>query len=79
MALQPLLAGAITTNDVFGRVLSAEDLVRIDKLIEEVSRKGGPKLRGALKPLVGLRKKAQDKSIAQIFGIKEKRQAGASA
>jgi hypothetical protein len=79
VALQPLLAGAITTNDVFGRVLSAEDLVRIDKLIEEVSRKSGPKLRGALKPLVGLRQKAKGKTIAQIFGIREKSQAGTSA
>lgn len=72
-ALQPILAGAITTTDVFGRVLSGKDLVRIDKLIAEVSRKAGPKLRGAMKPLVELRQKAEGKSLAQVFGIRERR------
>lgn len=78
-ALQPILAGAITTGDVLDRVLDGKDLARIDRLVREVSRKAGPKLRAGLKPLVELREKAQGKRLAQVFGIRERRGAGVSA
>jgi hypothetical protein len=79
VALEPILAGAVTTSDVFDRVLDGRDLEQIDRLVREVSRKAGPKLRDALKPLVELRQKAQGKRLAQVFGIRERRGAGVSA
>jgi hypothetical protein len=41
VAVKPLVAGATTTTDVLERVLTEEDLQRLDKLAQEVSRKSG--------------------------------------
>jgi len=68
-AFKPLLAGATTTTEVLERVLTAQDLARIDRLVREVSRKAGTSLKRALKPLTALRSSAERKSMAKILGI----------
>jgi hypothetical protein len=68
-AFKPLLAGATTTTEVLQRVFTKEDLARLDRLVSEVSRKAGSKLKRALRPLSALRATAERKSMAKVLGI----------
>jgi hypothetical protein len=69
-ALRPLLGGATTTTDVLDRVLTADDLKRLDAVAREVSRRGSRELNRRLKPLLGLKSKAEGKTPAKILEIK---------
>jgi hypothetical protein len=69
-AVRPLVAGATTTTDVLQRVLTAEDLKRLDALAEHVARRGGDQLARRLAPLRRMAKGAEGRSPADIFGIK---------
>ncbi len=68
-ALRPLVAGATTTTDVLERILTAEDLKRLDALGREIARRGGDRLSKRLGPLLRLTKKAEDRSLAEILRI----------
>lgn len=69
-AFRPLVGGATTTTDVLERALTAEDLRRIDSLAREIARRGSPDINRRLKPLLGLRSKAEGRNPAQLLGIK---------
>lgn len=68
-ALQPLLAGATTTTDFLERSFTAADLERLDRLARELLRSGSPKLQRAVKPLLGLRRQAEGRTVADVAGI----------
>jgi hypothetical protein len=68
-AFRPFVVGATTTTDVLERVLTAEDLRRLDKLAQEVLRKSDPGLTSAFKLVMALRPEAEGKSVAEILRI----------
>ncbi len=68
-AMRPLVAGATTTTDVLERKITAGDLERLEKLSRELSRKGGRRLRAAVKRLMTLRPKEEGASLARILKI----------
>lgn len=69
-ALRPLVAGATTTTDVLGRVITDEDIQRLTALSDEVSRKADRKLKAALRTLQPLKSRASGKTLAAILEIK---------
>ena len=68
-ALGPLVAGAVTTTDVLDRVLTAEDVERLEALAKELSRRGSEEVQAGLKPLLRLSSRAKGKTPAQILRI----------
>jgi hypothetical protein len=70
-AIRPLVAGAITTSDLFERKLTDDDVDRLKKLASQVSRAASnARLRTALKALVSLADKAEGKRIGAVFDLK---------
>jgi hypothetical protein len=69
--VRPLVAGAVTTTDVFDRTLTNRDITSLKKLAKELRRSAsGRKLKTSLKMLESLTNRAGGKKIGQIFGIK---------
>ncbi len=68
-ALGPLVAGAVTTTEVLDRVLTAEDVERLEALAKELSRRGSEEVQAGLKPLLRLSSRAKGKTPAQILRI----------
>lgn len=68
--LRPLVAGATTTTDVLGRAFTAEDIAGLQRLADEVERKGGGDLSRSLKSVRALAHRAEGKTAAQILNIK---------
>jgi hypothetical protein len=68
-ALGPLVAGAVTTTDVLDRMLTAEDVERLETLGNELSRRGSEEIRASVKPLLRLSSRAEGKTPGQILRI----------
>ncbi len=70
-AFRPLVAGAITTSDVFNRTVTDRDIDNLQKLSVEVMKVvSSTKLKASLKMLQAVGAKAEGKRLGQIFGIK---------
>jgi hypothetical protein len=69
-AIGPLVAGAKTTTDVLERRVTVGDMERLEKLGKELTRKGGPKVRSALRRLRALKPSAEGDSLAKVLKIK---------
>jgi hypothetical protein len=68
-SLRPLVAGATTTTDVLQRVLTPDDLERLEALATEVARRGSKQLAKNLRPVQALAKNAAGRSLADILRI----------
>ena len=67
--LRPILTGAVTTDDVLRRKLTAADIERIDRLAAVGAGKGSSTFRKSLKVLHALFKNATGRSLAEVLEI----------
>ena len=70
-ALRPLTSKALTTRDLFSRVIAEDDVARFEKLADEVERNASDDLRNAMAPLRKLTKSAPGTTLGKLFGVKE--------
>lgn len=68
-ALRPVTSQAVTTDDVFGKVITDDDLQRFDRLAQTVTRKASGDLRKAIEGLRELAGEARGDTLGALFGI----------
>lgn len=70
-ALTPLVADAVTTDDVLGRALGAEDADRFERLADTVERIGSDDLSRLVAEFRPLMKRAKGATVGELFGLKD--------
>ncbi len=69
-ALRPILAGAITTDDVLAHRLSASETARLHALVALGDSKGSAELRKSLRVLAEMLDGAAGRSVGEVLGAK---------
>lgn len=68
-AIQPMLAGSVTTTDVLTREITEDDVERIGRLVREVNRFASRRLKDDVALLVGLLGAAVGSNLADVLGV----------
>lgn len=68
-SLKPLLAGTVTTSDVFAHVLTAQDIKGLEKLVQELSRHSKGEFQNSLRMIERLLDASEGKRIGQILEV----------
>ena len=70
-ALTPLVAEAVTTDDVLTRALGADDADRFERLAETVERIGSDELAKLVAEFRPMVKRAKGATVGELFGVKD--------
>jgi hypothetical protein len=71
MAVGPVVAGVVTTSELFERRLSPDDLERLERLAAEVARAGSARLKRELDPLLTAYRAIGKGTLARFFGMRK--------